>query len=79
MNPSQPDEAKKPIFVLDKGEPMPLYPKEINGVVVYTPSEEKTKELNERYRSLLPPQEPKKPKPVRSLKWPSFVNRWFKH
>ena len=38
-------EPKKPIFVLDKGQPMPLWPKEINGVVVYTPTAEKTQEL----------------------------------
>jgi hypothetical protein len=69
------NEPKNPIFVLDKGQPMPLYPKEINGVVVYTPTAEKTQELKERFAAMVPPVEPQ-PTPRHTLS--SFVGRWVR-
>jgi hypothetical protein len=68
------NEPIKPIYVLDKGQPMPLWPTEINGVVVYTPTAEKTQELKERFAAMVPPLEPK---PASRLRLPSFAGRWL--
>jgi hypothetical protein len=68
-------EPKKPIYILDQGQPMPLWPKEINGVVVYTPTAEKTQELKERFAAMVPSLEPR-PAPRNTLS--SFVGRWVR-
>jgi hypothetical protein len=68
-------QPKNPIFVLDKGQPMPLYPVEINGVVVYTPTAEKTQELKERFAAMVPPME-QRPTPRNKLS--SYVGRWVR-
>jgi hypothetical protein len=50
------------IIIRDRGQPLELHRRIINGVEVYTPTEEKTKELKERFREMVPPPEPTSPK-----------------
>jgi hypothetical protein len=46
------------ITIRDRGQPLELHRRTINGVEVYTPTDEKTQELKERFREMVPPPEP---------------------
>lgn len=53
------ENPKKPIIIRDRGQPLELWPTEIHGVIVYTPTEEKSRELDERFRRKVVPREMK--------------------
>jgi hypothetical protein len=47
------------IYIHDDEELLPLHRTVVNGVVVYTTTDEKTQELKERFRKMMLPREPK--------------------
>jgi hypothetical protein len=69
------NEPKKPIFIQYRGQPMPLYPVEINGVVVHTTTAEKTQDEKKQFAAMVPPLE-QSPTPRNKLS--SFVGRWVR-
>lgn len=46
------------IYIREGDQPLPLYPQIIHGVKIYTPTEEKTRELEERFRRMCPLPDP---------------------
>jgi hypothetical protein len=51
-------EKEHTITIQDRGQPLELHRRVINGVEVFTPTDEKTKEIKERFRKMVPPPEP---------------------